>query len=116
MAATARMLKGSPGDLRHRLVLQEKRRTADSGGGASVAWADVASFWANVAPVGQFMRLQSEQLQSRLTHEVTTRRRDDILPGMRLNFGGRFLMVRTITAEDERLEFLKVMCEETKES
>lgn len=39
------------GALRDRLTLERPTRTADGGGGASIAWEQLGELWASVQPV-----------------------------------------------------------------
>lgn len=100
------------GTLRHRVTIEEKARVSDGGGGGTVTWSTVATVWASIDPVSGFKRMQSEQLQSRITHVVRIRERDGITTAMRIRLGARLFAIRSIINEGERDRWLVIDAEE----
>lgn len=109
-------MKNSAGILRSRVLLEVKSRTADGGGGASVAWLQIGFVWANIEPLSGFQRLHAEQLESSITHKITIRYRSDVRAEMRLKNGTRLFMVRSVFDHGERHEWMTMMCEEILEA
>lgn len=103
----------TPGELRHRVTIQQKTRTADGGGGGSVDWSAVATVWAKIEPLSAFQRLKAEQLESCVTHQVSIRYRTDVKTGMRIAYDGRYLAIKTVIDDGERGRWLVLSCEET---
>jgi SPP1 family predicted phage head-tail adaptor len=107
------MTIGAPtiGAMRERFVLEQPVRTADGGGGASVAWETVAEVWAAARPISGDERLRHDQLSGRLTHEVWIRYRAGVLPAMRFRQDTRIYHIVAVL-EVERRARLKCLCEE----
>lgn len=65
-------------DLKHRVDLQQPTRTPDGQGGASVAWATVASVWAQVTPGNGGERVVAHGLREQSPYDVRIRYRPDV--------------------------------------
>ncbi len=100
------------GALRHRVTLQTPQETADGGGGASVAWTDLAVVWAAIEPLRGSERPRAGQIESPLTHRVVIRHRDDVTPRLRIKFGARLFNIRAVIDPGERRCHLELLCEE----
>lgn len=81
------------GALDRRVRIEAPVRTDDGAGGAAVAWATVATVWAQVEAVSAVERDRSGRLDGVATHRVTIRARDGVASGQRLVLGGRSLTV-----------------------
>lgn len=101
-----------PGYFAHRVTLQERVVTADGLGGSAPGWADRATLWSRVFPMTQAEAARADHLTSRITHEVSIRFREDIVPGMRFLHRGRVLAILSKLDPDESSRFLIVLCEE----
>ncbi|MEM7425191.1 MAG: phage head closure protein [Pseudomonadota bacterium] len=104
-----------PGELRHRLVLQEAVRTDDGGGGAVETWQSAAELWAAVEPLGGDEPVRAEKLEGNLSHRVTIRWREGVLPSMRFLFGVRILEIDHVVSPRERRRLLVCRCVERTE-
>lgn len=80
------------GRLRHRVRLERYEPLRDSQGDVvqdqttgAVAreWAEVATVWAEIAPLSAREFIQSQALQSQVTTRITIRQRDDVDASMR---------------------------------
>lgn len=100
------------GELRHRLVLEQVVRQDDGSGGADETWEMVDELWAAVRPVGGQEGDVSDQLSSRVSHEIWVRYRAGVKPEMRLRGGTRIFEVRVVIDVGERRRYLKCMVEE----
>lgn len=99
------------GALRDRLTLEQAVRTADGGGGAAVSWETVTELWAQVRPITGDERLRAGQVTGRITHKVTLRYRDGIVPAMRFRQGARILDIVAVLESGRRAR-LDCLCEE----
>ena len=81
------------GALDRRVRIEVPLSTADGAGGATVAWAMVATVWAKVEALAAAERDRSGRLDGVATHRVTIRARDGVASGQRLVLGGRSLAV-----------------------
>jgi SPP1 family predicted phage head-tail adaptor len=97
--------------LRERLTLEAPMRTPDGGGGATLAWQNVAELWAHVRPISGDERLRHDQLSGRLTHEVWIRYRPGVVPAMRFTQGPRIYEIVAVIEADRRRR-LKCLVEE----
>jgi SPP1 family predicted phage head-tail adaptor len=104
---------GAPniGAMRERFTLEQATRTADGGGGATIAWDTVAELWAHIRPISGDERLRHDQLAGRLTHGVWIRYRAGVLPAMRFRQDTRIYDIVAVL-EIERRARLKCLCEE----
>ena len=81
------------GKLRHRVTIETPTPARDPKSGEVLreAWAEFATVWAEVRPVGAFRREQAEQTVGKVSHEVSIRHRPDLPSAFRLKFKGRVL-------------------------
>lgn len=101
-----------PGDLRHRLVLEEAQRVSDGAGGFTEDWVTVATVWAAIEPGGGGEGVDSGRLAGRMTHGVTLRYRAGVTPAMRFRHGTRVLHILAVIDEGARRQWLRCLCEE----
>jgi SPP1 family predicted phage head-tail adaptor len=100
------------GKLRHRLTLEAPVRSADGGGGASIAWDEVAQIWGAVEASGGGEAVDADRVSGARQLIVTLRYRDDVAPAMRFRLGGRLFPIRAALDADGRKRFLRCLCEE----
>ena len=101
-----------PGELRHRLTLEELRREEDEGGGFIESWAAAATLFANIRPLSGTETVEADRLAGRVTHEIVLRYRPGVLPAMRFRKGARLFHIVTVINWEERNVWLKCFCEE----
>jgi SPP1 family predicted phage head-tail adaptor len=101
-----------PGELRHRLTLEELQRVGDGGGGFDEEWVTVATLSADLRPIGASEGVESDRLAGRVTHEVALRYRAGVVPAMRFRKGTRIFQIVSVINVDERNRWLKCLCEE----
>ena len=108
------------GAMRHQVKIQSQSRSADGGGSSDVTYSNVATVNASIKPVGGGERLFGDQLEERITHQITIRFRRDVSFKNRIKYdfadGGTsysriFKIVRVIN-RDTRNRFLDLLCEE----
>ncbi len=100
------------GALRHRVQLEGSIRTADGGGGASVAWTSVAEIWAAIEPITGAESVLGEGVAGRVTHEIVVRYRIGLEPSMRFRLGARIFEIKAVLDVDERRRMLRCHCRE----
>jgi SPP1 family predicted phage head-tail adaptor len=101
-----------PGDLRHRLTLEEVDRVSDAGGGFTESWVELAELWADLRPVSGGERVEADRLTGHVSHEVSLRYRADVVPAMRFREGSRVFHILAAIDVGERHRWLKCSCEE----
>lgn len=99
------------GKMRERVTLQQESPTADGGGGYALAWTDIATVWAKVEPLSGREQIEASKLQGVVQYRIMIRYRSDVVPGMRLSWGGVYFNIRAVICEEERDRFLQLTCE-----
>jgi len=102
----------SPSDLRHRLVLEEVQREASEGGGFAETWVPLAELFAHIQPISGGESVEADRIAGRITHEVTLRYRDGVMPAMRFRKGARLFHIVSVIDVEERKRWLRCLCEE----
>lgn len=102
------------GELSTRLTLEQPVRAADGGGGATIAWAPVASLWASLRPLSRRERRGQGGVVSEVTHDVTIRHRAGVGPEMRFTGGGRVFAILAVLDDGARRRIVCHCREETR--
>ena len=100
------------GNLRHRVVLQQKVITEDALKQQSEAWADIATVWAAIEPLSGREYFAARQENAEVTAKITIRYRKDVTPDMRAVAEGRVFDVLSVINPGERNISLILMCKE----
>ncbi len=100
------------GLLRKRVSLEAPAASADTGGGAALAFVAQAQIWAEIRAASARERTEADALTSFVTHHARIRFRNDVRPGWRLAFEGRSLRIRHVRDETGERRWLDLDCEE----
>lgn len=103
------------GKLRHRIAIQDKTITLDSGGIPTETWADIAggsSIPASLEPLKGREYFQAAAVSAENTIPVTIRYRPGVTSALRIVYGSRILNIRSVIDVDERHVKLILLCEE----
>ena len=95
-----------PGQLAHRLELQQPLEVSDGCGGLSVTWSTAGQVWAMLVPTRDTQNLEADQSRETISHLITIRFRGDVASGWRFVLGDRTFMILTIHDPDEGQTFL----------
>lgn len=101
-----------PGQLRHKLTLQQCDHAPDVEGGFTVQWTDVTTMWAALKPVSADVLLRAGIDEVDISHRIIVRHTEIILPDMRFNLNGRIFTVRTTNDLDETARYTAVLTRE----
>lgn len=101
-----------PGELRHRLTLEERQQTADGAGGFTTSWVSVADLWAKLTPAGGAEGVEAGRLAGKSAFEIVIRYRPGVGPAMRFRFGTRVFEILSAANVGERNHWLRCLCEE----
>lgn len=96
--------------MRARVRLESPTRTADSIGGAAIAWSSQGDIWAEISAGGAGQSAQFDTAASNVSYTATIHRRSDVRAGWRLIWGARVL--RIVTVRDEGAPRIELICEE----
>lgn len=99
------------GRLRHRLSIEQEQRTADGGGGAAVAWQEVAEVWGLVEATGGREEVGADRVTGTAQALIVIRHRGDVVPAMRFRRGGEAFHILAVLDKDGRGRFLSCLCE-----
>jgi SPP1 family predicted phage head-tail adaptor len=100
------------GKLRHRLTLESPSRTPDSGGGADIAWTEVAVLSGAIEEISGSEIVAADQISGKRQVIVSIRHREDIAPAMRFRLGNRLLPIGAIVDPEGKRKYLRCLCEE----
>lgn len=104
------------GKLRHRVVIQSPVATQDQDTGeALITWSDIATVWAEIAPISAREFVASDREDSKITTRITIRYRDDIDASMRLYHASKdfyYNIEGILSDRDSGLEYLTLPCSE----
>lgn len=95
-----------PGSLRHEVAVEAATLIPDGAGGHSQNWAEIATLFARIEPVGAQVRYGADQTLETITHRITLRFRADITSGMRLRKSSRSFEILTVHDPDETGRYL----------
>lgn len=101
-----------PGALRHRINIEQKTLTPDGMGGNSISWGVFAQVWAAIWPrsAGK-MQMESEQAQSKISHQIRIRYLPGLTSAMRVIYNGRvFHIVEAPINYEERQIYIDLLC------
>ena len=105
------------GRLVHRIQVQRRSATLDGYGQEANTWTTIATVWANVRPIGGREKLRAMALESELTHEVTVRYSDALMPptqadAWRILYGSRIFNITAAMDVEEERHWIKFDCTE----
>lgn len=102
----------NPGQLRHRITIQQKTRVQNEYGEEIADWVDVASVWASVNPISGREFFAAEAVNSEVTHKINMRYRSGITPDMRVKFKERYFQIIVVMNLQEKNVELQLLCKE----
>jgi len=97
-----------------RVTFQAETRTVDNMGGATEAWADVATnptVWAHVRPARGAEELSAQRVDAAAMYVFMVRNRSDIVEGNRILWRGDYYNIRFIERRGERPLYLYIHAE-----
>lgn len=100
------------GELKQQIIIQIRTRVPDDKGGTVETWTTHATVWAGLKPSTGNEFLLNDQVQSRVTTEITIRYRKKVTTAMRVNYGGRIYDIEAVIDPKEKHEKLLLMCRE----
>ena len=101
------------GKLRHRITIQTPTITRSDRGAEVLAWATLATVYADIRTVGGQEQVIANQLETAtLLHTITIRYRTGITPKMRVLWGSRYFAIEAIIERDNRQRMFDLSCRE----
>jgi SPP1 family predicted phage head-tail adaptor len=101
-----------PGELRHRLVLEQPVETTDGAGGIARSFATVTTLWAAVVPVSARGGVVAADLGATVTHHIVIRAGPDLTTQHRLREGSRIYHILALRDQDGSGRFIEMQAEE----
>ena len=98
--------------LRDRAALLRRDSSLQADGGYELSYTQFAEVWAEVRPSMGADRIHADARAARVSHQITLRYRDDLVPGDRIKVRGKDLDI--VSAEDPngRRAYLSCKCTE----
>lgn len=102
------------GALTERIRFEKETRTADGGGGSSLAWTTVADRWASVEPLKGREQLEAMKLEAANLFRVTIRNDQAVDPAWRITWltgGNAVLNIRECPTTPRRALYRVLVAE-----
>ena len=100
------------GGMTERVAIEQRVRSADTGGGAAQSWTLVATVWAKVSARPRGEDVESDGRRSLTVFELTIRRRTDVTAAMRGVWRGRALYFRGLADEGPHQPYLRILADD----
>jgi SPP1 family predicted phage head-tail adaptor len=100
------------GELTERIAIEQRARTTDTGGGATISWTPVAAVWAKVTARPRGEDQESEGRRALTVFELTIRRRTDVTAAMRCIWRGKALYVRGIAEDGPHQPYVRILADD----
>jgi SPP1 family predicted phage head-tail adaptor len=101
------------GSLNRRVTLQSKTVSQDATTGiVTEGWADVATVYAKIQPLGGRELELAKAIASEVTYQIDVRYRPTLTAAMRLVYEGRYFNIHAVIDVDMKHEVLQIMCSE----
>lgn len=100
------------GRLRHRVTLQQRLRSGDEGGGATISWGPIATVWAEITARSGREIVLGDTPTARGAYRIVMRYRSDLDATMRLEWAGRVFEILSVRDESGTRRWLTCECEE----
>lgn len=104
--------KFNPGNLRHRITIQQISSTQDDYGQPIDEWTDIATVWASIEPITGREFFAADTINSEISHRIRMRYKPGILPSMRVKFKTRYFDIQSVINYNELNTDLQLMCKE----
>jgi SPP1 family predicted phage head-tail adaptor len=101
-----------PGELRHRLVLEQPVEGADGAGGVTRSYATVTMLWAAVVPVAARGAVGAADVGANVTHRILIRSGPGVTTRHRLREGPRIYRILALRDQDGSGRFVEIAAEE----
>jgi SPP1 family predicted phage head-tail adaptor len=105
-------MSGFAGNLRERLVIEQRMADRDNRGGANGKYVYAGEAWAALMPLVPNDLTQADALSAMPRWSVTIRKREGIDPGVRLTWRGKYLAVRGVVSDPREPAQMVLTCEE----
>lgn len=102
------MIDVSVNDLREKLTLEQPQLSPDTGGGTTITFVKITDLWAHILPLRTSENFKNHQTKNTITHRITIRYREGVLPDMRLTKGERIFQILGVMNEKERRQWLQL--------
>jgi SPP1 family predicted phage head-tail adaptor len=86
----------NPGQLRHRIVLQQLVAGQDAAGQPGLTWADFATVWADIRYASGSETVKADMPQGVKRASIRIRYLAGVLPAMRATFGGDVFDIKAV--------------------
>jgi SPP1 family predicted phage head-tail adaptor len=105
----------APGDLRHRLLLEEPVEEPDGAGGVKRSFAAVATLWAQLVPDAARGEVVADGAGATVSHRIVVRARTDITTRHRLRAGARIFRIVALRDRDGSGRFTEIAAQERRD-
>ncbi len=103
------------GRLRQRVTIQYKVVVKDSFGQETITWTELATVWAEVAPLTGREFMEGRQETAEVSTRIRIRYRSGVEPEMRAVHAGTIYNILAVLHVDEREREIQLMCRDIDE-
>ncbi len=103
------------GDLNKRLVISQAvagSPAVDEFGAPNMTWEELDTVWAAIEPLSGREFFAQQQVQSEITVRIRIRYRNDVLSGMKAEYGSKTYVIQNVIDKEEQHQELQLMCSE----
>jgi SPP1 family predicted phage head-tail adaptor len=101
------------GKLRHLITIEQVAETQDTDGSAIETWSTFAAVQASIEPISGREYFAAQSTQADVTHRISLRYLDGVIPKMRVKYGSRLFDILSAINVNERNRELQLMCRES---
>jgi len=101
-----------PGELKHRLVLEQPVETPDGAGGVTRGYATVTTLWAALVPVAARGDVVADGRGATVTHRIVVRSGPELTTRHRLREGARIFRIVALRDSDGSGRFVEIEAQE----
>jgi SPP1 family predicted phage head-tail adaptor len=100
-----------PGELRHRIQIQQQTSSPDGFGQPQPTWTTIVDAWARIEALSEKELYQNGQLTSQVSHTITLRypAGATVTAGMRVTYGSHVYHVQAANNLEQRNTVLKLL-------
>lgn len=102
----------NPGELKHRIIIQEEKEVEDEDGFKTNTLVDVCKIWSAIKTVKGYEFVSAAATQHENIYRFIIRYRKGIDPRMVVNYQGRIFEIESILNDDELKKTITIIAKE----
>lgn len=99
------------GELKNQILFEKRSRAPNGMGGFVDTWSTLCTVWGKYRQLSGKELLLQQQVNPLISVEIAVRYRTDITTDVRAFYKNNYHNILSVIDEDNKREFLKIMCE-----